>query len=310
MLILLTGATGYVGGTLAPRLLRDGHRLRALTRSPERARTQLGERPIELARGDVLQSRGLRRAMAGVDVAYYLVHSMEAAGEGTFSERERRGAENFVRAAEAEGVRRIVYLGGPVPEGGPRSRHLASRLAVEEIVLGTLPDSVALRASIVIGARSRPFRFLVRLIERLPLLALPAWHVHRSSPVDERDIIEMLARAATDERIAGASLDAAGREVLSYGDLMARIRDHMLIARPRINVPRLTLTPIASRVASVIAAEEHDLIGPLMESLDGDLLPRPASLAAEHLGVRLHSLDAAIERALRELETLEGVAAR
>jgi hypothetical protein len=149
----------------------------------------------------------------------------------------------------------------------------------------------------------------VRLIERLPVLAVPAWHAYRTRPIDERDMIELLARAATVDADCGQSLDIAGPDTVSYGELIRRITDHMLIARPTITFKRLTVTPIASRVSAIIAGEEPELIGPLMESLEGDLLPRD-DRASQLLDVRLHSLDAAIEHALREWETVEPLAAR
>ena len=206
-------------------------------------------------------------------------------------------------------VRRVVYLGGPVPEGERASPHLASRLAVERILLAEIPDSVALRASIVIGAGSRSFRFLVRLIERLPVLALPAWHSHRTAPIDERDVVAALVAAATVPATGGLSLDLPGPEVVTYGELIRRIRDHLLISRPTVALPRITVTPIASRVSAVIAGERHELIGPLMEGLQTDLLARDDRAAAV-FGIRRHTLDAAIEHALREWEQIEPLAAR
>ena len=300
--ILVTGTSGYVGSRLVPRLLADRHAVRGMSRSPT------ARPPVEVVRADAVSGAGLDRALAGVDVAYYLIHAMEPSTKGRFDQRERAAAENFVRAALAAGVQRIIYLGGPDPADAT-SAHLASRLAVEEILLATIPCSVAFRASIVIGSRSRSFRFLVRLVERLPVLLVPAWRTHRTSPVDERDVIELLARAATSDRVCGQSLDAAGPDVVSYGELIDRIRDHMLVSRPTVGLHRLTLTPIASRISALIAGEQHTLIGPLMESLESDLLPRD-NRAAELLGVRLHSLDAAIERALREWERTEQLAAR
>ncbi len=201
-----------------------------------------------------------------------------------------------------------MYLGGLVPEGAS-SEHIASRLEVERILLAAVPDSVALRASIVIGSRSRSFRFLVRLIERMPVLVVPAWSQHSTAPVDERDVLSCLTRAATVADAGGRSLDLAGPEVVTYGELIDRIRDHLLIDRPTLNLPRVTLTPIASRVSAVVAGEQHALIGPLMEGLETDLLPR-AELATDLLDVRRHSLDAAIERALRDWELIEPLRAR
>ena len=191
MNILVTGISGYVGSRLAPRLLRAGHDVRGLSRRPAPARGG-----VSVVEGDVISGAGLEAALDGVDVAYYLIHSMEPSTDGAFDVRERRAAENFARAAQTAGVGRIVYLGGLIPAHGPASAHLASRLAVEEILLGSGPCAVALRASIVIGAGSRSFRFLVKLVERLPVLAVPAWRTNRTNPIDERDVIEMLARAA------------------------------------------------------------------------------------------------------------------
>lgn len=302
--VLVTGVTGYVGSVLAARLGRDGHALRGLARNPSRARV-----PFPVLAGDVVTGDGLPEALDGIDVAYFLIHSMEPASDGRFPARERRAAKNFAHAAAEAGVQRIVYLGGPVPADGHISAHLSSRLDVERILLEAVPCAVAFRASIVIGARSRSFRFLVRLVERLPVLTVPAWRQNRTAPIDERDMVELLARAATHDEVCGRSLDAAGRDIVTYGELIDRIRHHMLVGRATIGFRRLTVTPIASRISALIAGEDHALIGPLMESLDDDLLPRDDQ-AAQLLGVRLHSLDAAIEHALREWESVEPLAAR
>lgn len=308
MKVLVTGISGYVGAALAPRLAGDGHEVVGFSR---RGRAEVPG--VEVVRGDAVTGEGLARAFEGVEVAYFLIHGMEpattASRDGGFSVRERTAAENFARAAADAGVERIVYLGGLVPAGGPRSLHLASRLKVEQVLMAAVPCAVAFRASIVIGARSRSFRFLVRLVERLPVLAVPAWRTHRTSPIDERDMLELLARAATSDQVCGLSLDAGGRDEVTYGELIDRIRHHMLVGRPTISFKRLTLTPIASRISALIADEEHELIGPLMESLEDDLLPRD-NRAAELLGVRLHSLDRAIEHALREWERVEPLRAR
>jgi uncharacterized protein YbjT (DUF2867 family) len=195
----------------------------------------------------------------------------------------------------------VVYLGGLVPTDKPLSRHLASRLAVEEVLLAGAPEGVALRASIVVGARSRSFRFLVRLVERARVLPLPAWQANRTQPVDERDVLAYLVAAGTSRAVtAPLSLDVAGPDVLTYGQMVERIRDAMLIGRPTVRLG-LTVTPIAGRVAAAIAGEEAGLIVPLMESLESDLLPRD-DRARELFGVRLHRFDAAVERALADWE--------
>jgi uncharacterized protein YbjT (DUF2867 family) len=336
MRILVTGASGFVGSLLVPRLRSEGHTIRALGRDPARVSAALQEtfpdgdaEDVEVLRGDVLSGAGLDRALAQVDVAYYLIHSMErpsarrSSGSGpedsrpvpsdSFAQRERIAAHTFAQAAVSAGVARIVYLGGPLPRDRAVSRHLASREQVQRILLEAIPDSVALRASIVIGARSRSFRFLVHLIERMPILTLPAWRSFRSAPIDERDVIELLSAAATTTAAAGRSLDIGGPEVLSYEAMIARIADLMLVRRPVLGFG-VNMTAVAGRVAAAIGTEDPELILPLMESLQGDLLPGELlpgdANAAELLGVELHSFDSAVEHALRVWEQSELLAAR
>jgi uncharacterized protein YbjT (DUF2867 family) len=310
-----------VGAALVPRLRSEGHELRGLARDPA---SLLRDRPVipnsprratgaappalPVIRGDVVTGEGLPEAFDGVDVAYFLVHSMEPSTDGPFADRERRAAENFAAAARAAGVRRVVYLGGLMPTGRTASPHLSSRLAVEETLMSASPASVALRASIAIGARSRSFRFLVRLVERVPVMFLPSWHSNRTQPIDERDMLEFLVRTATSPTVAGQSLDIAGPDVLSYGELIQGIAEAMMVARPALRLG-VSVTPVASRVAAAIADEDPELILPLMESLEYDLVARN-NHAAELLGVRLHSLDRAIEHALRKWEADEPLVAR
>ena len=303
MRILLTGISGSIGAALAPALARDGHELRGLARDPARVSAA-----VPVVRGDAVTGAGLDEAMDGIDVAYFLIHSMEGDPAG-FPARERRSARNFVAAAERAGVRRAVFLGGIVPTGRELSRHLASRLEVERLLIGGLEEVVALRASIVIGASSRSFRFLVRLVERMPVLALPAWREHRTQPIDVRDVRSFLHAAATTPHAAGGlSLDIAGPQVLSFDEIICRIADLMLVRRPALRIGR-DATPIAAPVAAAIAGEDPGFIAPLMESLSGDLLPRD-DRAAVLLGVRLHSFDRAVEAALREWESGEPLRAR
>jgi uncharacterized protein YbjT (DUF2867 family) len=304
MNVLVTGATGFVGAALIPRLQAAGHDVRAFARRPQAVAAG-----VAVVQGDAVSGTGLDAALEGVDCAYYLIHSMEPSADGSFAQRDRRAAANFADAARAAGVGRVIYLGGLVPEGKEASLHLASRLEVERLLHDAAPASVALRASIVIGARSRSFRFLVRLVERVPVMPLPAWRRYRTQPIDARDVLAFLMASATTEHALGAlSLDIAGPDVVTYGQLVERIRDSLLVDRPALRLG-FNLTPVASRVAAAIAGESIELVGPLMEGLDGDLLPRDDSAAAL-LGVRLHRLDAAIERSLRDWEALEELTAR
>jgi len=303
MRILVTGVSGSIGAALVPALAREGHELRGLSRRPERVAAAL---PV--VEGDAVSGAGLDEALDGIDVAYFLIHSMEA-GDAAFEARERDAARRFVDAARRAGVRRVVYLGGIVPAGRALSRHLASRLEVERVLCAGFEEAVALRASIVIGASSRSFRFLVRLVERMSVLALPAWRRHRTQPIDVRDVRAFLVSAASTPHAAGGlSLDIAGPQTLTYEAIVQRIADLMLVRRPAVRLRR-DLTPIAAPVAARVAGEDPAFIAPLMESLSGDLLARD-DRAPALLGVRRHSFDRAVEAALREWECHEPLGAR
>jgi uncharacterized protein YbjT (DUF2867 family) len=302
---LVTGATGYVGGRLIAHLMREGRRVRALARDP--SRLDLG---VEVVRGDLVTGDGLERALEGCSTAYYLVHSMEpaAGADDSFASRDRLAAENFVRAAQAAGVERAVYLGGVVPSDGELSPHLASRLEVERLLLEGLPRSTALRASIVIGACSASFRILVRLVERLRFLPFPAWRDKRTRPIDERDALEYLARTPSTPAAEGRSLDIPGPDLLSYAEMIERIAELMGVGRVPLGLG-VSLTPPAAAVVAAVTGLDLELVRPLMESLEYDLLPRNGD-AASVFGIRPRRFDRAVEHALAEWETMQPLAAR
>ena len=302
---LVTGATGYVGGRLVRRLAGEGRPVRALGRDPGRLEAIDG---VEGVGGDVLSGEGVEAALEGVETANYLVHSMEAAPDPDFAGRDRRSAQRFGEAAAAAGVKRIVYLGGIVP-AGRLSPHLRSRLEVEGLLLGAVPGSTALRASIVIGAGSASFRLLVRLVERLRVLPLPPWHRHRTQPVDERDVLEFLARTPGVPAAAGRSLDIAGPDVVSYGVMIERIAELMGVGRLPVRLPR-SLTPPASAVVSAVTEQPVELVRPLMESLEWDLLPRDPEEAPRLYGVHPRPFERAVEHALADWESREPLGAR
>lgn len=307
MRILLTGASGAIGSQLAPQLAGEGHELRAFARNPQGVTAGCFD---EIVRGDVLTGEGLDEALAGAELAYYLIHSMEpsAAGE-PFAERELRSAENFAAAAQRAGLRRVCYLGGLVPTDRPPSEHLASRLAVEQALLSSAPEAIALRASIVISAQSRSFRFLVRLLERSPLLPLPDWRDFRTQPIDGRDVVAYMKAAGLSSAVEGhRALDIAGPDTVTYGQLIQRIADAMLVSRPAVELP-FSMTPVASAVAASITGEESELVAPLMAGLSGDLLADDADARAL-FDVRLHRLNSAISNSLRQWEEIEPLAAR
>ena len=300
MQALITGISGYVGGRLAPELERAGWTIRGLARDPDRV-----DAGVPVVRGDLSTGAGLQEALGGVDVAFYLVHSME--GLKDFEREELDAARGFARAAAIAGVRRIVYMGVLTP-GKDESRyssHVRSRIAVEHALAGEGAEVVALRASIVIGAESRSFRFLLRLVERMPLLPLPPWRDNRTMPIDERDLVRALVRAATapiEHQLA--IWDAVGIDEVSYRELIERIRDHLMIGRPTMPFP-FSLNVLAAPVAAAVAGEDLGLVAPLMASLSSDLLPRTPDPHEVDLGRPRHGLDAAIEHALRHTEQQE-----
>jgi uncharacterized protein YbjT (DUF2867 family) len=305
---LVTGATGYVGSRLMHRLRAEGRPVRALARRPELLPD------VDVVRGDLLTGSGLEEALEGCSTAYYLIHSMESGANGDFAGRDRQMAEAFGEAAARAGVDRIVYLGGIVPEdadaaGARLSPHLRSRLEVEHILLSAVPASTALRASIVIGAGSSSFRILVRLVERLRVLPLPRWRENRTQPIDERDVVEFLARTPQVPDAAGRSLDVAGPDVMTYGRMIERIAEAMGVGRMPFGFRR-SLTPPASAVVAAVTGQPLQLVRPLMESLETDLLPRDPEEAPSLYGIRPHRFDRALDHALAEWERAEPLAAR
>lgn len=301
---LVTGSTGYMGGRLVERLRAEGRPVRALARDAGRFAPLDG---VEVVEGNLLQAETLARALEGCSTAYYLVHSMEI-GTGGFADRDRLAAENFAAAARDAGVERVVYLGGLLPEGGPRSVHLASRLEVEQILLDSLPRSTALRASIVIGARSSSFGILVKLVSSMRFVPLPSWRSNRTQPIFEGDTIEYLARTPRTPEAEGRSLDIVGPEVMTYEQMIERIAEAIGVGRMPLRLPT-TQTPAASAVVSAITSQPIELVRPLMQSLEHDLLPRNDD-ARRIYGLTPHPFDRALDHALRDWERSKALAAR
>jgi uncharacterized protein YbjT (DUF2867 family) len=234
-LILVTGATGYVGGELLKALLAAGHRVRCLARRPEALRAAAG---AEVVRGDVLDASSVRAAMTGVDTAYYLVHSMSSAG--VFEEEDRKAARVFGDAARGAGVRRIVYLGGLGRGDQELSAHLRSRHEVGEILRCAGVPVVEFRASIVIGAGSLSFEMIRALVERLPVMLAPRWVSVPAQPIAISDLLDYLLAALDLPFDSGRVFEIGGADRVSYGDLMREYARQRGLKRLILSVPLLT----------------------------------------------------------------------
>ena len=306
---LIVGSSGYVGGLVAAELSAQGRPARALARDLARAPDLPG---IEPMKADLLQGRGLKRALDGCHTAYFLAHSMERAEDSPddFAARERRAAERFAKAAATAGLERVVYLGGfAPPDEAERSPHLASRLEVERILMEAVPGSTALRASILVGAGSASFQMLVRLVENLRFLPMPAWHANRTRPIDERDAVAYLVGTPGTPAAAGLSLDIAGP------DVMAIRRDDRADRRPDGSRPHEhPPTSLPDAHGQRRCGSHRGPAAGAGPAADGEPGPRAAS--ARRLGGPDLRTDArarsrrAVEHALRDWEAREPLTAR
>ncbi|GHJ06006.1 NAD(P)-dependent oxidoreductase [Micromonospora humidisoli] len=262
---LVTGATGYIGGRLAPRLLAEGHQVRCLARKAGRLRDVPWAAQAEIVEGDLRRPETLPAAFADVDVAYYLVHSLGQAG---FEAADREAATNFARAAAAAGVRRIVYLGGPEPAaGGTASPHLRSRAEVARILLAGEVPTVVLRAAVIIGSGSASFEMLRYLTERLPAMITPRWVRNRIQPIAVRDVLRYLVGCADLPPEVDRAFDIAGPDVLTFREMMQRYAQVAGLRR-RIIVPVRPLTPaLSSHWVGLITPVPNAIARPLVESL-------------------------------------------
>ncbi|HEX2706537.1 MAG TPA: NAD(P)H-binding protein [Solirubrobacterales bacterium] len=299
-MIAVAGATGYIGGMLCKRLREEGQAVRALARDPGKAQA-LADAGCEVREADVLDAATLGPALEGVEVAYYLVHSMGRGSDSDFAERDHRGAENFAAAAAAAGVRRIVYLGGL----GEGSEHLASRHATAE-ALRSGPVPVAyFRAAAVIGAGSESFRTVFYLVRRLPVMVTPRWVTTRTQPIAVGDAVAYLAAASDLSLPVDRELQIGGPDVTTYGGMIDELA-RALGRRPpfRITVPVLSpalsslwiglVTPVDSGVARPLIeglATETVVTDPsgmqLFEGIDRTPLPQALQEAIGNVTVHL-----------------------
>jgi uncharacterized protein YbjT (DUF2867 family) len=262
--VLVSGATGFVGGQLARTLRERGHRVRCLVRDRGRA-GELERAGCELHEGDVLDRDSLRGAGEDMAVAYYLVHSMGRGGGSGFAERERQAASNFAAMAREDGVERVIYLGGLGER--PTSEHLRSREETGRVLAAEGPPLTWFRAGMVIGAESESYRALRYLVKRLPAMIAPAWLRNRTQPIADADVIEYLVQAGERPASAGREIQIGGPDVVTYAQLLHLMADVLGVhRRPQVPVPLLT-PRLSSLWIGLVTPVDAGVARPLIESL-------------------------------------------
>ncbi|WP_330177426.1 SDR family oxidoreductase [Streptomyces sp. NBC_01498] len=302
---LVTGASGYIGGRLVPELLDAGHRVRCLARTPEKLRDHTWAGRAEVVRGDVTDAASVADAMRGVDVAYYLVHSL-GTGPG-FERTDADAARIFAEQAHAAGVRRVVYLGGLTPAGVPErdlSPHLRSRAEVGHILLGSRVPTTVLRAAVIIGSGSASFEMLRYLTERLPVMVTPSWVRSRIQPIAVRDVLRYLVGGARMPDDVSRSFDIGGPDVLTYLEMM---HTYAAVAglRHRLIMPVPVLTPtLSSHWIGLVTPVPRSIARPLAESLRHEVVCREHDIAryVPDLPGRPVGFEAALTLALKRIQ--------
>jgi uncharacterized protein YbjT (DUF2867 family) len=296
--VFLTGVSGYIGGRLVRRLLERGYRVRCLVRDARKvsARDWVQDEGVELVVGDARDADFLADAMAGCGPAFYLIHSMLAAGK-EYRHRDRELAASFARAAEAAGLERIIYLGGLGEMGSGLSEHLRSRREVELALAGGKTPLTILRAAMIIGSGSASFEILRYLVERLPIMITPRWVSTECQPIAVRNALGYLLDCLEEPASIGRTLDIGGPEILSYKEIMHRSAE-VLGLRRRVILPVPVLTPkLSSLWIHLITPADHRIARPLAEGLRNRVVCRDDA-AQRLMPQRLLSVREAVHEAL------------
>lgn len=289
--ILITGATGFIGSRLARKLVKDGYSVRCMVRQTASAVPD----GAEIVRGDLLEPATIDKALAGIDIAYYLVHSMSG-GRAGFERRDREAARNFVAAANRAHVRRVIYLGGLGETGDDLSEHLKSRLEVADILKTGKFATTFLRAAVIIGAGGASFEMVRALVERLPIMITPRWVSTRCQPIAVDDVISYLAACPADERTSGRTFDIGGPEVLTYREMMERLA--RIEGRKLCIIPVPVLSPkLSSYWVGFITPVSPSVSMPLIEGLRNEVICRESAIR-DLIPLRLTTYDEAVQKAL------------
>ncbi|MHB1306369.1 MAG: SDR family oxidoreductase [Limisphaerales bacterium] len=268
-LVLVTGATGYIGGRLVPRLLEAGHTVRCLVRDAARLQGRAWRARVEVVPGDCLRAETLPTAMAGVEVAYYLVHSM--AGGRDFEQRDLLAARQFAAAARDAGVRRIIYLGGLGDPDTDLSAHLRSRQETGDALREAGVPVTEFRAAVIVGSGSLSFEIIRYLTERLPVMICPRWLYTRAQPIAIRNVLDYLVAALVTDESEGRVIEIGGQGVLTYGDMIRGYAQARGLRRLLVPVP--VLTPrLSSYWVHLVTPVPATIAGPLIRGLRNDVV--------------------------------------
>lgn len=274
--ILVTGATGYVGGRLVPRLLAAGHTVRILVRDERRAAALPWSDQVEIAVGDVTDREAMSQALRNVDVLYYFVHSMNAARD--FEATDALAARTTAAEAFAAGVRRIIYLGGLHPTGVPLSKHLRSRQEVGEILARSGVPTISFQAGVVIGSGSASFEMIRHLTEVLPVMPAPKWVLNRIQPIAIRDVLHYLLGALTVRNQDNHVFDIGGPSVLKYSEMMNGYAEVAGLPRRRIWALPVLTPGLASHWVNLVTPIPRAIARPLVDSLQHECVVKDGSV--------------------------------
>jgi uncharacterized protein YbjT (DUF2867 family) len=296
---LVTGATGFVGGRLVSALAQAGWEVRGLVRDRAGSRARQLERTgVALHEGDVLRPETLRGAGQGIDVAYYLIHSMGRGGGGDFVANERAAAASFAQMARADGIERVVYLGGLGDR--PQSKHLRSRHETAVALAEHGPPLTYFRAGMVVGAQSESYRTLRYLVQRLPVMIAPAWLKNATQPIAVDDTLRYLVQAPSNMASTGREIQIGGPDVLSYGEMLDRMAAVLdLRRRPRVPVPLLSPW-LSSLWIGLVTPVDAGVARPLVEGLAVPTVVTDPSGAELFDDVQPIGFDEALRRAVAE----------
>jgi uncharacterized protein YbjT (DUF2867 family)/uncharacterized protein YndB with AHSA1/START domain len=298
-LILVTGATGYIGGRLVPRLVELGYRVRCLARDPSRLQGRPWQSAVEVVAGDVLQPASLAAAMDGAHAAYYLVHSL--GGGADFHQRDLAAAGNFSSAARAAGLARILYLGGLAADSPDLSEHLRSRQQTGDALRSAGVPVTEFRAGVIVGSGSVSFEMIRYLTERVPVMVCPRWVYTRTQPIGIREVLEYLTAALAVPASAGRTIEIGGSEVVTYGEMMTLYAEARDLKRWMVPVP--VLTPrLSSYWVNLVTPIPAAIARPLVEGLRNENIVRDPAARELFPGIQPVSYRTSVDRALAALK--------